>query len=82
MNEIPGGEEAVRAAIASPPRFVGRQPEGVRVEEVFPPDYQGDTSCWSITLSYLEAGARVHESELLKSVLGSTHPKAKPCSNE
>ena len=48
-------QEAVRAAVRGLPAFLGggRQLEGVRVEEVFPP---GGGTSWRITLSHLEPG--------------------------
>jgi hypothetical protein len=47
-------EDAVRAAVRALPSFLGGRPlEGVRVEEVFPPD---ESHQWRITLSHLEPG--------------------------
>ena len=61
-------EDAVRAAVRALPSFLGgRAPDGVRVEEVFPP--QGITG-WRITLSHLEPGVETPRPPLLSVVEG------------
>ena len=75
-NEIPV-EQAVRSAVAGLGHWLGRTPEHVRVEEVFPPDYDADDehACWSVTLSFLEKGAPEPENEMMKQFRGALFPK-------
>ncbi len=45
--------DAVRAAVEALPEFLGgREPKGIRVEEVVPPE--GSDLFWKVTLSFLE----------------------------
>lgn len=75
-NEIPV-EQAVRSAVAGLEQWLGRMPEHVRVEEVFPPDYEADDeqACWSVTLSFLEKGTPEPENEMMKQFRGTLFPR-------
>lgn len=74
VDGTPGVDEIVRAAIRSLPAFLGgRQAEGVRVEEVFPPKGRAP---WRITLSHLEPAEP--ESAMANALLGSLPDIWKP----
>lgn len=61
-------EDAVQSAVRALPGFLGgRSPDGIRVEEVVPPE--GDAGEWQITLSYLEPGVERPEHPVFKSIV-------------
>jgi hypothetical protein len=67
-------QAAVKAAIAALPDYLGgRAPEGIRVEEVVPPEAD---NAWRVTLSYLEPGS-FHPDSFLDSLV-SQHLRAPP----
>ncbi len=72
-------ERAVVAAMSSLARFLGgARPEGVRVEEVIPPELS-ETNDWAVTLSHLEKGTPQPESLAVAALqLGALRPPPAP----
>lgn len=69
-------EQIVQAAVRALPAFLGgRSPQGLRVEEVLPP--QVDEGPWRVTLSYLEPGVEEPEHPSLHG-LGAMFRKPPP----